>query len=328
MVNRAQIQALETELAVKQLDIEVEISKAKIELEHAQHVADRAKSLSTQGATAKKQAEEAEHELRLAAANYEGKLQLRKPYELAREELRSMLKESRASRVESRGQNGSVRTAGGSTAQESSESPRSLHLTLRAPVSGTVTTAQATEGEFVDATKALFTIINMDKVWIEAKVSEYDLERVAKAPAANFTLAAYPGRRFTILGRDGGQLIDIGSVVDTTSRTVPVRYEIANTDRLLRVGMFADVAIETARTEDVLAIPESAIVDEDGRPTVYVLLDGESFQKRDVELGIRDSGFVEVKKGLSEADRVVTKGAYAIRLASVSSVIPAHGHAH
>ena len=77
-----------------------------------------------------------------------------------------------------------------------------------------------------------------------------------------------------------------------------------------------------------LAIPESALVDEDGRPTVYVQVDGESFRKRDVELGIRDGDFVEVKQGLNEGERIVVKGGYADRLASVSAVIPAHGHTH
>ncbi|MBI3463892.1 MAG: efflux RND transporter periplasmic adaptor subunit [Planctomycetes bacterium] len=317
MVNRAQIHALETELAVKQLDVEVEIKKAEIDLEHARHVHQRAKSLSSQGATAVKQLQEAEHELKLAEAGYEGKLGLRQPYEQARKELQAMLSGP-----------GPGRNRGNSSDSDSIASSRTLQLTLRGPVSGTVTTAQVTEGEFVDATKALFTIINMDRVWIEAKVSEYDLERVATAPAATFTLAAYPDRTFTILGRDGGQLIDIGSVVDPNSRTVPVRYEVQNPERVLRIGMFADVAIETERAEEMLAIPDSAIVDEDGRPTAYVLLDGESFQKRDLELGIRDSGYVQVKVGLKEGERVVTKGAYAIRLASVSSVIPAHGHAH
>jgi RND family efflux transporter MFP subunit len=205
---------------------------------------------------------------------------------------------------------------------------RSLSFILRAPVSGTVTAAQVTEGEFVDATKSLFTIINLDQVWIEAKVSEYDLERVAKAPAATFMLGAYPGRSFPILGKDGGRLIDIGNVVDAGSRTIPVRYEIANSDRLFRIGMFTDVAIETERADEMLAIPESAVVDEDGRPIAYVELEGESFQKRDLELGIRDSGFVQVKEGLKEGERVVVKAAYAIRLASVSAVIPAHGHTH
>ncbi len=298
MVNRAQIQALETELAVKQMDVEIDIKKAEIDVEQARRVVQRAKTLSSQGATAVKQLQEAEHELKRAEATYEGKMQLREPYKQARQELRSMLQEGRGARAESRGQDGSVRTDNNSVTQDSTAAARSLHLTLRAPVSGTVTTAQATEGEYVDATKSLFTIINMDRVWIEAKVSEYDLEQVAKAPAANFTLAAYPGRSFTILGRDGGQLVDIGSVVDPNSRTVPVRYEVQNPERLLRIGMFAEVAIETERIEETLAIPESALVDEDGRPIAYVELEGETFQKRDLVLGIRDSGFVEVKQGV------------------------------
>jgi len=203
-----------------------------------------------------------------------------------------------------------------------------MQVALRAPIAGTVTAAQATQGAFIEPTKELFTVINLDRVWVEARVSEYDLGRVVKAPDADLALAAYPGRRFPVLGGDGGKLIDVGSVVDPGNRTIPVRYEVPNPDRLLKVGLFADVAIETARAEEVPAVPEAALVDEDGRPTVYVQLDGEHFQKRDIEPGLRDAGFVQVKQGLKPGEQVVVKGAYAIRLASVSSVIPAHGHAH
>ena len=317
LVNEAQIQSLDTELAVKEMDVEVEINKAKIDMDFSLGVYDRLKSLGEQSVAPQKQVDEAERQYLLAKANYEGKLQLRQPYELARQKLQSMLKPA-AGGTDSSGQ-------ANLTAQPTRAG---LRIVLHAPISGTVTSAQATAGEFVDATKELFTIINLDKVWIEAKVSEYDLIRVTKAPAANFTLAAYPDRRFSILGAGGGRLMDIGKVVDSESRTVPVRYEIANPDGLFRIGLFANVGIETARTEETLAIPESALVDEDGRPTVYVQVDGENFQKRDVELGIRDSDYVEVKHGLKEGERVVVKGGYAIRLASVSAVIPAHGHTH
>lgn len=312
--NRAQVQALETELIVKQLGVDVEIRTAKIELEHAQHVFERAKSLSSAGgAIAKRDLEEAEHQLRIAEATYEGKLLLRKPYEDARQELRALANPEV-----------SAPSSGGGPSQ----ALPSMQMALRAPLSGTVTTARATEGEYAEANQALFTVIDLNGVWIEAQVSEFDLERVTKAPAADFILAAYPGRRFTIASRNGGGLVDIGSVVDTSSRTVPVHYEVENPERLLKIGMFLDVALETARADDTVAIPESAIVDEDGRPIAYVELDGEAFQKRDLELGLRDGGLVQVKQGLSEGERVVTKGAYAIRLASVSAVIPAHGHSH
>lgn len=319
LVNQAQIQALETELSVKEMDVEAEINKAKIDLDFALSVYQRLQSLGEQSVAPQKQVDEAERQHLLAKANYEGKRQLREPYEAARQRLRTMLQPA-------------ARTSDSSGPIDVHAAPSAagLRITLQAPISGTVTSAQATAGEFVDATKELFTIINLDKVWIEAKVSEYDLARVTTAPAADFTLAAYPGRSFPILGdgNGGGQLVDVGKVVDADSRTVAVRYEIPNPDHQLRIGLFADVGIETARTSETLAIPESAFVDEDGRPTVYVQVDGESFQKRDVELGIRDGDFVEVKQGLQEGERVVVKGGYAIRLASVSAVIPAHGHAH
>jgi multidrug efflux pump subunit AcrA (membrane-fusion protein) len=317
LAKRAEIQTLETELAVKLLEVDVEIKKSQLALEQARRVFERAKSLSDQGANAKKQFEEAQYELRLAEATHEGKKQLRQPYEHSRRDLQAMLKTA-----------SSGHDSGVSADSASPTSLPGLQVAIKAPLSGTVTAAQATAGEFVDPSKQLFTIINLDRVWIEAKVSEYSLEQVTKAPAASFTLAAYPGRSITILGQNGGQLIDIGKVVEATSRTVPVRYEIANPEHFLRIGLFTDVAIETARAQEALAIPLSALVDDYGRPTVYVQTGGESFQKRDVELGIRDAGFVQVKQGLKEGERVAVKGAYTIRLASLSAVIPAHGHTH
>jgi membrane fusion protein, heavy metal efflux system len=317
LANRAQVQSLETELMVRQMGVEVEISKAKIDLDHARYVFQRVQTLSSRDAIAKKQLDEAEHQLQIAQVEYEGKQKLREPYEQARKQLRAMLDPTVP---------GPDAT---SPASPVSPSPSpSMRMSLRAPISGTVTAAQATQGEFIEPTKELFTVINLDRVWVEARVSEYDLGRVVKAPAADLALAAYPGRRFPVLGSDGGKLIDVGSVVDPGNRTIPVRYEVPNPDRLLKVGLFADVAIETARAEEVPAVPEAALVDEDGRPTVYVQLDGEHFQKRDIEPGLRDAGFVQVKQGLKPGEQVVVKGAYAIRLASVSSVIPAHGHAH
>lgn len=316
LADRAQVQAVQADLTVKLKEAEIDIQKARADLDLATFTLNRTRSLNVSNAVARRELEAAEREHRVALAAHGGKLQSRTIYDQARKELAGMLSSGApAPERKSQGTEG--------------ESPnRASRIPLLAPHAGTITAAQVTEGEFIDPAKSLFTIINLDRLWLEAKVSEYDLERVVEAPAAGFTLASYPKRRFAILGEGGGKLIDVGSVVDAGSRTLPVRYEVPNPDRLLKVGMFADVAIETLRSEYAVAIPDSSLVDEDGRPVVYVLLDGEHFEKRDVELGIRDSGYVEVKAGMKAGERVVTKGAYAIRLASVSSVIPAHGHTH
>jgi multidrug efflux pump subunit AcrA (membrane-fusion protein) len=142
------------------------------------------------------------------------------------------------------------------------------------------------------------------------------------------TLPAYPGRSFDILNSGRGRLVNIGSIVDPATRTVSVVYEMPNPEGLFRVGMFANVYLETRTAREVVAIPEGAIVMDTGRPTAYVLIDGENFQRRELVVGLRDNGFVEVKSGVTEGERVVTKGAYAIKLTSLSPASYGHGHGH
>jgi multidrug efflux pump subunit AcrA (membrane-fusion protein) len=92
--------------------------------------------------------------------------------------------------------------------------------------------------------------------------------------------------------------------------------------------MFADLLVETNRRQMALAVPKEAAVDEGGEVVVYLQLGGETFERRRVEVGIRDANHVEIRNGLAAGDRVATKGAYSIRLSTLSSSIPAHGHAH
>jgi RND family efflux transporter MFP subunit len=174
----------------------------------------------------------------------------------------------------------------------------------------------------------VFRIVNIEHVWVEANISEFDLAKLAESPGATMTLPAYPDRSFDILNAGGGRLVNIGSIVDPETRTITVVYEIPNPEGLFRAGMFANVYLETRTATNVVALPEKAIVKDNGRPTAYVLIDGENFQRRELELGVRDNGFVEVKGGVAEGERVVTKGAYVIKLASLSPASFGEGHGH
>jgi multidrug efflux pump subunit AcrA (membrane-fusion protein) len=75
-------------------------------------------------------------------------------------------------------------------------------------------------------------------------------------------------------------------------------------------------------------IPASAVLDEDGRPIAYVQPEGESFEKRELKIGGRQRDNVLVIEGLKAGERVVTGAAYQVRLASLSTSVPAHGHEH
>ena len=96
----------------------------------------------------------------------------------------------------------------------------------------------------------------------------------------------------------------------------------------MRVGQSVRLHVETARAEETLAIPESALIEEGGLFVAFVQVSGETFQRRELKLGIRDGKLVQVLEGLEPGERVVTKGAYAIRLAAASNAIPEHGHTH
>jgi membrane fusion protein, heavy metal efflux system len=308
IANQAQLQSLDAELAVKQLEIETRVRTAELALARAQSTLERRQRLTDEGITAGKDLLTAEHEVHLMQAELEGLQQVLQPYVDARGRLAKVLDHL---------------TASGDVGDQRGD----MRVTLRSPIAGTIVEASITSGELIDNHRQLFHVVNLDTLWIEANVSEYDLARVQQAPGASYRLAAFPDQIMPIVS-GGGRLIDIGAVVDPDTRTVPIRYEVANPQGTLRVGMFADLLVETNRQQMALAVPQEAVADEGGEVVVYLQRGGETFERRRVEVGIRDADQVEIRSGLVAGDRVAVKGAYNIRLSTLSSAIPAHGHAH
>jgi RND family efflux transporter MFP subunit len=183
-------------------------------------------------------------------------------------------------------------------------------------------------GGYVTGEKALFTLLDATTVFIEARIPEASVRRLGEAKGASYELPGESGRFVPITGGGAGRVVFVGIQVDPATRTIPLVYEVDNPERRLRMGQAVTLFVETARAESTLAIPASAVIEEAGRPVAFVQVSGETFEKRDLALGIRDGNWVQVLEGLAEGERVVTRGAYAVRLASVSSAIPAHGHVH
>jgi multidrug efflux pump subunit AcrA (membrane-fusion protein) len=96
----------------------------------------------------------------------------------------------------------------------------------------------------------------------------------------------------------------------------------------LAIGQAVSVRLFTSSIVTAPAVPESALVDDAGRPVIFVQLAGEAFARRPVTLGNRQGEYVQIASGVKAGERVVTKGAYLIRLSAMSNQIPAHGHVH
>jgi RND family efflux transporter MFP subunit len=199
---------------------------------------------------------------------------------------------------------------------------------LRAPIAGEIAAVEVALGQHVAQDQVVCEIINPDLIWLTAYVPEHDLAALLDMSSAHVRLSAYPDRLFDLEADLGGKLAYRARVLDPETRTATVRYELENPDGILRGGMFADVLLAAGAVEDAVAIPELAVVQQDGLSVAFVMLDGEHFEKRVLQTGIRDGGLIEVKSGLQAGERVVTRGAYLVRLAASAPDSFGHGHVH
>jgi RND family efflux transporter MFP subunit len=196
---------------------------------------------------------------------------------------------------------------------------------LRAPISGTITEAAVVPGASVATGAELYHLVDLTTVWVEARVSEPDLARVAEAKKATVTLTGGPGHS---AGGGEGRLVTLGSVLDAATRTAPVIYAVPNPQGAFRIGMTASVRAVTGTGPRGPVIPQSAVVDDNGRPIAYVQTSGETFARRPLTLGVKSGEVVQVLDGLHVGERLVTHGGYEIRLSTLSNAVPDHGHAH
>jgi len=193
---------------------------------------------------------------------------------------------------------------------------------VRAPISGIIAEAKAIGGANVEIGTVLYRIVDTDALFVSGVVPESDYSKLRQLSGAEVEMP--DGSEV----RAARRLVSVGRMVDSETRTVPVTYEVDNRDRRLAVNQTVFLRLLFTPMAKTPVVPEAALVDDGGRPIVFVQRAGESFARHPVKLGIRNNGMVQVLEGVSAGDRVVTKGAYLIRLASMSSQIPAHGHIH
>lgn len=296
----AVVQLSFSEIGARLVEAENEVVRTKLALDQARVAFERIEKLAKAEAKSERELQEAGFAVKEAQARQEAALALQATYRQASLNL------------------GAQNSQAGQPAIE-----------LRAPIAGTIVAQSgAAIGEYIAAEKAVFTVLDAATVFIEARVPETAMKRLGASKTASYEVPGETGRFVPITGDGAGRLVFVGIQVEAATRTVPLIYEVTNATGRLRVGQSLNLYVETSRAENTLAIPSAAIVEEDGRPIAFVQVGGETFQKRDLTLGIRDGNWVQVIDGITAGERVVTKGAYAVRLASVSAAIPAHGHVH
>jgi Cu(I)/Ag(I) efflux system membrane fusion protein len=182
----------------------------------------------------------------------------------------------------------------------------SLSIPWLAPQDGEILERNAVNGMRAGPGDVLFRIADHRLVWVLLDVAERDLVLVAVGTKVTIRPRALGGQTFT------GAVALIYPHLMAQTRTARVRIEVPNPDEVLRPEMYVDAEIETGTPDPVLAMPESAVLDSGTRQAVLIDKGEGRFEPREVKLGRRGSGYVEVTQGVSEGEAVVTSANFLI----------------
>ncbi len=200
-------------------------------------------------------------------------------------------------------------------------------IELRAPLAAEVVAVRVRPGAFVRAGDSLFTLAVPERRWLEVQVPEKYAEYLSSAQGASLQSESLE-RPLLLDAENSARLISQTSMIDPVSRTASVTFEYPSAAGPRLIGARFPARVFYGQAESRLAVPRTAIIDDGGQPVVYVQTGGESFERRAVQLGIYDGAWVEVLRGIVEGERVVSKGAYYVKLAAAGGEEIGHGHAH
>lgn len=267
--------------------LRADLSKAKTALKRRKREVERLKGLVEQGAIPKKRLLDARSDLQSAKADVEAATQQIDQY------------------------------------QSFDRGGRGAAVTLRAPTAGKVAERLVTSGEYVESGDVILRTIDESRLRLEVRIAEANTAKVGKIGGVWFE----PRDGQTIeISRSEDRFFARLDRIDPETRTSSAWFGMSADREGLASGQYHRVHVRTGDPEETTAVPATALLEEKGIWTAYVVTGAESFERRLVEVGRRDGGWVEVTDGLEPGDRIVTRGAYYVKLASATSGVGGHHH--
>ena len=179
-------------------------------------------------------------------------------------------------------------------------------ITLYAPINGVIAELGVREGMTVMSGAMLFRLVGLSSVWVNAEVPEAQGAWLRPGTAVEARVPSFPGQVFR------GRVSAILPEVNAATRTLRARVELANPGGRLKPGMFATLVFAQGTGTKALLVPSEAVI-RTGERSVVILAESEGkFRPREVELGFESGGKSEIRKGLSEGDKVVVSGQFLI----------------
>ncbi len=195
-----------------------------------------------------------------------------------------------------------------SAAQPDDRGEDPLHLVqVRSPIRGTVIARNITKGGVVAAAAPLYTISDLSRLWVIAQVPEEHLGLVKKGMPVQIQVRAYPGESFP------GKVLWVGDSLDRHTRTLQVRCQVGNSQRRLKLEMYATLLIRADQGESAIVVPPAAVQVVDTTSVVFVQVADHSFQPRLVEPGRQLAQGLEIVAGVEKGELVAVAGAFVLK---------------
>ena len=223
-------------------------------------------------------------------------------------ELQEAEAEAKTAQAEARSAAAALQAIGVDPANEEGAGGDPSLLVLRSPIAGTVIQREAARGQLAEPSRTLFRVADLSRLWLTVHAFERDAIRVVAGATARVTFPALPGRELT------GTIAAIGRQVDVTSRTIPVRIEIANEGGVLRPGMSATARLPVGGARGtIIAVPAAALQRMEEGWCVFLPKEPGLFEMRQVGRGRDLGGEVEIVSGLRPGETVVLEGAFLLK---------------
>jgi cobalt-zinc-cadmium efflux system membrane fusion protein len=196
---------------------------------------------------------------------------------------------------------------------------------VTSPMDGFVRTITARSGEFVQAGDPLAIITKEQSLQLQADVP---LRYAGQLPLINNAQfkTLHDNEVFDVKEL-GGKVLSYAKAIGEGSTLLPIFFTLNNNGTLIP-GDPVEVYLSSTPIRNALVVPLNSLIEEQGSLYAFVQTAGESFQKRKVTIGAQNGREVQILNGIEPGERVVTRGAFMIKLATQSSSVPAHGHEH
>ncbi len=283
----AVVQKSDPLLFVSSPDVAAAIStykKARNQQEFARRTIVRTRELLDHGAAAQKDVEAAEAAFNDASTDVQTSLQTLKIFEITKQELDEAEKQGTAISPE---------------------------LAVRSPISGVVVQKLISPGMLIQAgANTCFMISDVSTVWVQGHIFDHDLPSVRPGDRVDLSNASIPEVFH-------GEVSYIGSMLDPTTRTTPVRIVTPNPHGLLKKDTFVEAVVHTRTQKNVLVVPVSAVLrTTENEPFVYVEAEAGKFGQRLITIGAQQNDQIEVLTGLNPGERIVSEGSLFLQFAN------------